>query len=409
MNRRSLWRELSEFPWHGTATVLRERFREDQLGLSAASLTFTTTIAMVPFFTVALALFTAFPIFARMQGMVQQWLVQSLIPDNIARQVLGYLTQFASKASGLGVLGLLVLLVTAVALVLTMDQTFNNIWRVRTKRPLAQRVLIYWSAATLGPLLLALSLSTTSYVFSNSSGLLRAEGLKVLLDLVEFSVLAGGMALLYHYVPNTEVKWSHAWAGGLFVAVTLEVAKRLLAIYFNFVPTYSVMYGAFATFPILLVWIYVAWVIVLFGAVIAAYLPSLLAGVARRGGVPGWSFQLAVEVLQHLAAAQGTPTKGLGNAALVARMRIDALQLVPVVETLLALDWIGRLAEDRDDEDPRLVLLANPATTMLEPLVRQLMLPRDASLAGVWSKAPLQSLRVEDVLGGREGRGTLER
>jgi membrane protein len=166
-----------------------------------------------------------------------------------------------------------------------------------------------------------------------------------------------------------------------------------------------VMYGAFATFPILLVWIYVAWVIVLFGAVIAAYLPSLLAGVARRGGAPGWSFQLAVEVLQHLAEAQATPAKGLGNVALVARMRVDALQLVPVVEALLALDWIGRLAEDRDDEDPRLVLLANPESTMLEPLVRQLMLPRASALSGVWSKAPLQSLRLDDVLPAREARG----
>ena len=89
MNRHSLWRELSHFPWRNTAAVLGERFREDRLGLSASSLTFTTTIALVPFFTVALALFTAFPIFAKMQGRVQRWLVESLIPENIARQVLG--------------------------------------------------------------------------------------------------------------------------------------------------------------------------------------------------------------------------------------------------------------------------------------------------------------------------------
>lgn len=378
--------------------MLGERFREDKLGLSAASLTFTTSIALVPLVTVALALFTAFPIFSRMQARVQGWLIESLIPMNISRQVLGYLNQFASKASGLGALGLLVVLLTAIALILTIDRTLNDIWRVRTKRPLAQRILIYWASATLGPLLLALSLSTTSYVFSSSSGLIRAEGLKTLFDLVEFTLLAGGMALLYHYVPNTEVKWLHAWTGGLFVAVVLEAAKRLLAVYFSLVPTYSVLYGAFATLPILLVWTYVAWLIVLFGAVIAAYLPSLLAGVARRGGAPGWSFQLAVEVLQHLAEARGTPSKGLGQAALVARMRVDALQLVPVVEALQALDWVGRLSEDRDDEDPRLVLLADPATTLLEPLVRQLLLPRVQALAGVWSKAPLQSLCLVDVL-----------
>ena len=142
MNRRQLWRDLSHFPWGNTAAVLGERFREDRLGLTASSLTFTTTIAMVPFFTVAAALFTVFPIFSKMQGRLQSWLIESLIPDNIARQVLGYLNQFASKASGLGVAGLVVLLVTAVALILTMDKTLNNIWRVRSPRPFAQRVLI---------------------------------------------------------------------------------------------------------------------------------------------------------------------------------------------------------------------------------------------------------------------------
>ena len=166
MNFRQWMQRLSQFPWRNTAAVLGERFREDRLGVTASSLTFTTTIALVPFFTVALALFTVFPTFSAMEGRLQTWLVQSLIPDNIARQVLGYLTQFASKASGLGVAGLIVLLVTAIALILTMDKTLNNIWRVRTPRPLAQRVLIYWAAITLGPMILAISLSTTGWVFA---------------------------------------------------------------------------------------------------------------------------------------------------------------------------------------------------------------------------------------------------
>jgi YihY family inner membrane protein len=141
---------------------LGERFREDRLGLTASSLTFTTTIALVPFFTVALAVFTAFPMFSKLQGTLQTWLVQSLVPDAIARQVLGYLTQFAGKASRLGVVGLGVLFVTALALILTIDRTLNNIWRVKRPRPFAQRVLVYWAAMTLGPLLLGASLALTS-------------------------------------------------------------------------------------------------------------------------------------------------------------------------------------------------------------------------------------------------------
>ena len=100
------WSDLSHFPWQGTLLTLRNRFREDRMGLTASSLTFTTSIAMVPFFTVALAVFTAFPMFSTMQGALQVWFINSLIPDDIARQVLGYLTQFSSQANKLGAAGL---------------------------------------------------------------------------------------------------------------------------------------------------------------------------------------------------------------------------------------------------------------------------------------------------------------
>ena len=157
MDARQLLADLTHFPWKSTALTLGERFREDRLGLTASSLTFTTTMALVPFFTVALAVFTAFPMFGKLQGALQAWLVQSLVPDAIARQVLGYLTQFAGKASRLGAVGLAVLVVTALALVLTIDRTLNSIWRVKRPRPLGQRVLIYWAVMTLGPLLLGAS------------------------------------------------------------------------------------------------------------------------------------------------------------------------------------------------------------------------------------------------------------
>ncbi|MEP6722168.1 MAG: YihY family inner membrane protein [Variovorax sp.] len=403
MNLQQWMEDLSHFPWRNTAAVLGERFREDRLGLTASSLTFTTTIALVPFFTVALALFTVFPMFSKMQGRLQRWFIESLIPENIARQVLGYLNQFSSKAGGLGIAGLLVLLVTAIALILTIDKTLNNIWRVRTPRPFAQRVLIYWAAITLGPLILAVSLSTTSYVFSASRDVAGGVGgvlklLKLLFDTFEFALLAAGMASLYHYVPNTSVKWAHAWAGGFFVAAAIEIAKRVLGYYISQVPTYSVLYGAFATVPILLVWIYVAWVIVLLGAVIAAYLPNPMTGVARRGGAAGWPFQLAVEALQHLHRAQATPTKGLGVGELVQRMRVDRLQVLPVLETLVALDWIAPLAEEPDNEDPRYVLLADPDSTPLHPLLAELLMPPTEALAPVWAKAPLARLRLRDAL-----------
>lgn len=395
--------DLSRFPWKTTALTLRERFREDRLGLTASSLTFTTTIALVPLLTVALALFTAFPMFAKFQDVLQKWLVESLIPDNIARQVLGYLTQFAGRAGRLGWAGLTVLFFTALGLVFTIDRTLNAIWRVRRARPWGQRLLVYWAAITLGPLLIAASLTITSYIVTASRGMVGGlpGGLRLLLDAVEFLLVAGGLAATYHYVPNTRVKWGHAWAGALFAALALEGAKKLLTIYLKAVPTYSAVYGAFATVPILLVWIYVAWVIVLLGAVIAAYLPSLLAGVARRSPGPGWRFQLALEMLQVLESVRQAPGHGLTLMQIAERLRVDPLQLEPLAETLIQLDWVGRLAEAEPGEMPRLVLLADPDFTPLTPMLRALLLPPEPATEAFWGNSGLAALSLRDALSNR--------
>lgn len=394
------WADLSHFPWRETAYTLRARFRDDQMGLTASSLTFTTSIALVPFFTVALAIFTAFPMFSTMQGALQAWLVQSLIPDNIARQVLGYLTQFSRQANKLGGAGLGVLLITAIALILTIDRTLNNIWRVKKLRPFAQRVLIYWAAITLGPVLLAASLALTSYALSASSGLVGGSlsaPLKFVITAFQFVLVAGGMASLYRYVPNTHVKWSHAWVGGVFVAIGIELAKKALSLYLASVPTYSLIYGAFATLPILLVWIYVAWAIVLMGAVIAAYLPSLLAGVARRGGGHGWQFQLAIEVLQQLHHYRDIALRGADASSMARHLRVSVLQLEPALEALITLQWIGQLVEEGDLES-RYILLADPDTTMLEPLMQLFLLDKADSTLPLWAAGGWSSLMLRQVL-----------
>jgi membrane protein len=395
-----LYRSLLHFPWRSTLLTLTERFREDRLGLTASSLTFTTTIALVPLVTVALAVFTAFPMFAKFQDVLQKWLVESLIPDNIARHVLGYLTQFAGKASKLGVAGVAVLLTTALALVFTIDRTLNAIWRVRKPRPFGQRVLVYWAAITLGPLLLGASLTLTSYAITASRSVVGAMpgGMQFLLDAIQFLLMAAGMAALYHYVPNTRVRWGHAWAGGLFVSAGFELAKKLLTFYLSKVPTYSVVYGAFATVPILLVWIYMAWVMVLLGAVITAYLPSLLAGVPRRASQRGWAFELALETLQQLTSARLASHKGLSSAELARALQVEVQQLEPSLEALTALDWIGLLQEDSPQGDARHVLLVEPAATPLEPLIAALLLSPSELNRNLWNSSRLSALRLADAL-----------
>ncbi len=383
---------LQNFPWRETARTLAQRFREDRLGNTASSLTFTTLISLVPLFTVVLAVFTAFPMFGKLQLALQQWLAESLIPESIAKQVMGYLTQFAAKSNRLGLAGIIVLLVTAISLILTIDRTLNAIWRVRRPRPLARRVLTYWGVLTLGPLLLAGSLAISSYLVSVSRGLMgeMPGGLGLLLDLFQIALIVAGMAALYRYVPNTEVKWNHAISGGVFVALGLELAKRSLGWYLAKMPAYSVIYGAFASVPILLLWVYMVWLIVLLGAVIAAYLPSLLSGISRRADHPGWRFQLALELLRELQAHRG----GQHLAELAQTLRLDPLQLEGPLEAVESLGWIGSL------QDGRYVLLVDTASTTVAPLAERLLLERNANTRKTWEKSLLSSdaLTLKELL-----------
>ena len=389
---------LRSWPWFDTLRMLHQRFREDRLGLTAGSLTFTTLIALVPLLTVMLAVFSVFPMFGNFQNALQTYFLQTLVPDNIAQPVLHTLTQFAAKASRLGGVGLVLLVATALALVLTIDRTLNAIWRVRTHRSLGQRLLVYWTGLTLGPLALGVSLSLTSLVLGASRGFVGQlpGGLSLLIDTLEFGLLAAAAAGLFHYVPNTAVRWRHAWAGGVFVAVGFELAKQGLGWYLAAVPSFSVIYGAFATVPILLLWIYLGWVIVLLGAVVAAYAPSLQMRVVRRAPTPGYRFELALELLRSLARARGDAHRGLSLEALSQQLRVDPLQIEPVLEELVAIDWVACLAEG---DVSRHVLLVDPATEPVAPLVARLLLTPGPATAAFSTRAGLPSMTLADLLG----------
>jgi membrane protein len=249
---------------------------------------------------------------------------------------------------------------------------------------------------TLGPLLLGISLSLTSYAISVSKGLVGSMpgGLGFLLSLIEFTVLALALAALFHYVPNTRVRWRHALAGGVFATVGFELAKKGLSWYLASVPTYTNIYGAFATVPILLIWIYLAWVIVLMGAVVAAYGPSLQMKAIRKPTVPGHRFDLAVGVLRELMSARAQGVHGLGSAQISQNLRTDPLQIEPSLEILIGLDWVARL-----DEEPvaRYVLLCDPATTPAAALLHKTLIDPSLELGGFWRQAHLDQLVLQDL------------
>ncbi len=399
-NAQNWWQELADVPWRQMAGILAGRFRDARLGVSASSLTFTTVLALVPLFTVGLAVFSAFPIFGKFQDTIQRWLVDSLVPESIARQVLGYLTQFSRKASRLGVVGVAALLFTAVTLMVTIERTLGQIWRVNRQRPLAQRILLYWSAITLGPLFLGASLAITSYVVSASSDVVDVLPgfVRWFLDSFEFLLLVACVSGLYFYVPYTRVRWRHAITAGLMAGLTLELAKKLLAVYLTQIPTYSAIYGAFAAVPILLVWIYVAWAIVLLGSVMAASLPDLGRQPWRKAEGAGWTFRLALEALAALQAVRHAPSKGLTLQALSQQMRVEPRELALVLGSLKQLDWVGLLRDEGGALESRYVLLANLELTLLAPLADRLLVQRPSASDPFWTATRLDQVTVAQAL-----------
>lgn len=353
-----------------------ERFKHERLAQTAGSLTFTTTMALVPCLTVALAVFTAFPLFNQFQTVLQNWLVQSLIPESIARQVLGYLTQFSSKASRVGFLGFLVLFLSTFSMVYTIDRTLNAIWRVKKRRALSQRILLYWSVMTLGPLVLSLGVLCLYYVSNLSKDWMGSDTafIKMVLSALEFLLWVLGVSALYRYIPNVNVPYRHALLGGLWVTSAIEFARHWVTLYLTKIPTVSMIYGAFATLPILLLWIYAAWGIILVGAVFVSALPSVLSGRWRASQGVGAAFDLALESLWNLHQFAKTPKKGVGLNELAFELGVDPLELESIMEGLVELDWVGLLAEE-ENRTPRFVLLVDPVQVGIMPLVDHFLLP----------------------------------
>jgi membrane protein len=390
-----------QFPWRQMLRTLWTRFREVRLGMTASSLTFTTVLALVPLFTLILAIFTAFPIFSQVQDQLQRWLIESLVPESISRQVLGSLTQFSKKASRLGLFGLAAVVLASVALLVTIDRTMGQIWRVGRQRPWSQRLLLYWAGLTLGPLLLGASLAISSYLFTGYlSGLSDWLPVSVrnLLDLVEFSLLVACVTGLYYYLPNTRVEWRHALTGGIAVALGLELAKKGLAVYLAQMPSYSAIYGAFAAVPILLVWIYVTWVVVLLGAVITASLPEIGRQSKRIADGPGWSFRLALEILSQLAVARKTSPQGLRLSDMAEALHIEHRHAQQVLNALHDLKWIGVLEQSNSRLESAWVLLVDLREVSLAPLMDSLCLHQTENTALLWQQMHLPTIKVADVI-----------
>jgi len=337
---KSAWRGIADF-----SLAVLWRFYEERGLQTAGSLTYTALLSLVPLFTVALAVSTAFPVFDETMGALQLFVLENFLPDATGINVIAdQITSFTRNAGRLTAIGLGVFVVTAVMLMMTIDVSMNRLFRVYRRRPLLQQVLIYWAVLTLGPVLIGGSLSTTSFAVGASFGYLELGHVAdAVLGVLPFVFTCAALTLLYAVVPYRHVPARDALLGGLLAGIAFEIAKRGFAVYLAKFPTYSLIYGAFATIPIFLVWLYLSWVVVLAGATITAMLPAYRFAEGRP--VPGRDFADALAVLSLLARAQ----RGGGVRRL--RQMSSELRLMPhrceaVLEHAARRGWTARTEKD---------------------------------------------------------------
>ena len=343
-----------------------QRLIRDKLTQVASSLTFTTVLATVPMLAVILSLFTAFPLFTDFKLSLEEFLTHNLMPATVSETIMSYLNMFAQQASKLTAIGVGFLIVTSIMLMMTIDEVLNDIWNVTRRRPLGQRILVYWAILSLGPIFLGASLWTSSYIAREQLGLVTQFSIikTVLFTLVPVIVSGLVFALLYYLVPNRKVAWKDAMIGGYTTAILLEIMKAGFAFYITKFPSYTLIYGAFATIPIFLLWIYLSWLVVLFGATVAALAPQIRSGQMRDKVSPGVHFIAALFVLRLLHGARDHNPPGYGTSYIARQIKLNYNETLDVLEPLVSMGYIVNSAGNRSER----WVLASSLDAGLDPL-----------------------------------------
>lgn len=258
----------------GFVGEILHRFVEERFFQIGASLAYTTLLSLVPLVALVVGIVSIFPFFRTVLAQVNRFLVQNLLPEKAGAVIAQYTLTFSQKAQDMTWLGLAFLALTALLLMVSVEKTFNHVWRVNASRPIGERIKLYCIMLLLGPLVLGGIFGAMSYGVTVSLGLFGEPPWlqHTLFKGVSLALLWGFFAFLYYAVPNARVRLGHALVGGLFAAVGISLMQRGFEIYLSNVPSYTLIYGAFAVVPIFLVWLYLCWLVLLLGGLIAATL-----------------------------------------------------------------------------------------------------------------------------------------
>lgn len=269
--------------WLSLAKEIWERNRGQNLKQIAASLAFTTTLSVVPMVTIATLLIGYLPSVIQVRNAFRTWLLDTYMPGGINQQVFIYLDQFSSQAKGLTYVGLAGLIITTIMTLAVIESAFNQIFKVNKSRPLFKKIVIYSAATILGPILLGIGIYLSGILFSASEGWISAVsiGFKLVATIAPVFLAIVVYAVVYKILPYAKILWRDAFAGALVAALSFELMKFGFAIFLSNTAFYKTVYGAFAIFPLGLIWIYLTWWITLTGAVIVANLPDIRRSLVR--------------------------------------------------------------------------------------------------------------------------------
>lgn len=249
--------------------IVLHQFVADQCFNRAAALAYTTLLTLVPLAVVGFAVFSAFPVFEPLATQLQEFVFRNFVPAS-GEVIREYLEQFSRQSSGLTALGMALLVVSALLLMHAIEDTFNTIWHVIGSRNLIASSVAYLLVLVVGPVLIGASLAVTTYIvtlpfITKTAGQVGMG--EHLLEYMPFLFVWLAFALVYKFVPHIHVSMKHAALGSFIAAVLFELAKVVFAWYVTGYSTYQVIYGALASIPVFLVWVYISWVIILLGAV----------------------------------------------------------------------------------------------------------------------------------------------
>lgn len=337
------------------------RFLADGCLTGAGALSYTTLVSLVPLTAIAVAVLSAFPAFAAMRDQVLEMLFRGFVPE-FSDEVEWWFRYFAGASVRTTTIGALALAITVILLIATIEEQLHKIWRVGSPRPWVQRILAYWAVLTLGPLLLGVSFSLPGYVDLivrhtgiKAIGLAQEPEIHRLLRFLPFLLEIVVFTLIYALIPNYAVRWREAAVGAVVAALLVEALKIGFAIYIAYFSTYRAVYGALAAIPIFLLWMYVAWGAVLFGAVVAASLPQWRVDEQARDATPaahrlGIALALVAELAAQtrLGGTLRTVTLGerLGISTAAADDDLSLLQRIGLVAATADGGWVLARALD---------------------------------------------------------------